>query len=39
MLIAGRDIEGTGLGTARFAFREGNAEDSVAAVHAALRAG
>jgi hypothetical protein len=35
MLIAGRDIEGIGLGTAQFAFREGNAGDSVATVHAA----
>jgi Aldo/keto reductase family len=39
LLIAGRDIEGIGLGTAQFAFREGSAEDSVATVHAALRAG
>lgn len=39
MLIVGRDIEGIGLGTAQFAFREGSAEDSVATVHAALRAG
>lgn len=39
MLIAGRDIEGIGLGTAQFAFRERTAEDSVATVHAALRAG
>lgn len=39
LLIAGRDIEGIGLGTAQFAFRERTAEDSVATVHAALRAG
>jgi aryl-alcohol dehydrogenase-like predicted oxidoreductase len=39
MLIAGRDIEGIGLGTAQFAFRQGSAEDSVATVHAALHAG
>jgi hypothetical protein len=30
MLIAGREIEGIGLGTAQFAFRDGTAEDSVA---------
>ena len=38
MLIAGREIEGIGLGTAQFAFRDGTAEDSVATVHAALDA-
>ena len=39
MLIAGRTIEGIGLGTAQFAFRDGSAEDSVATVRAALDAG
>src|SRR6516165_3330730 len=39
MLIAGRQIEGIGLGTAQFAFRDGTPEDSVATVHAALDAG
>src|SRR2546423_432616 len=39
MLIAGREIEGIGLGTAQFAFRAGTAGDSVATVHAALDAG
>jgi pyridoxine 4-dehydrogenase len=39
MLIAGRVIEGIGLGTAQFAFRDKGAEDSVATVHAALDAG
>jgi aryl-alcohol dehydrogenase-like predicted oxidoreductase len=39
MLIAGREIEGIGLGTAQFAFRDGTVEDSVATVHAALDAG
>ena len=39
MLIAGREVEGIGLGTAQFAFRDGTAEDSVATVHAALDAG
>ena len=39
MLIGGRRIEGIGLGTAQFAFREGTAEDAVATVHAALGAG
>jgi aryl-alcohol dehydrogenase-like predicted oxidoreductase len=39
MLIAGRGIEGIGLGTAQFAFRDGTAEESVATVHAALDAG
>ena len=32
MLIAGREIEGIGLGTAQFAFRDGTAENSVATV-------
>lgn len=39
MLIADRAIEGIGLGTAQFAFRDGSADDSVATVHAALNAG
>jgi aryl-alcohol dehydrogenase-like predicted oxidoreductase len=39
MLIAGRGIEGIGLGTAQFAFRDGTPEDCVATVHAALDAG
>jgi pyridoxine 4-dehydrogenase len=39
MLIGGRDIEGIGLGTAQFAFKDGTAVDSVATVHAALDAG
>jgi hypothetical protein len=39
MLIAGRSIEGIGLGTAQFAFRDGTTEDSVATVHGALDAG
>jgi aryl-alcohol dehydrogenase-like predicted oxidoreductase len=39
MLIAGRAIEGIGLGTAQFAFRDGAPEDSVATVHAARDAG
>lgn len=39
MLIVGRAIEGIGLGTAQFAFRDGSADDSVATVHAALNAG
>ena len=39
MLIAGRAIEGTGLGTAQFAFGDGTPEESVATVHAALDAG
>jgi pyridoxine 4-dehydrogenase len=39
MLIAGRGIEGIGLGTAQFAFRDGTAEDFVATVRAALDAG
>ena len=37
--IAGRRIEGIGLGTAQFAFRDGTPEDAVATVHAALDAG
>ena len=32
MLIAGKEIEGIGLGTAQFAFRDRTAEDSVATV-------
>jgi pyridoxine 4-dehydrogenase len=39
MRIAGRQVEGIGLGTAQFAFRDGSAEDCVATVHAALDAG
>ncbi len=39
MLIGGRQIEGIGLGTAQFAFRDGTREDSVATVHAALDGG
>lgn len=39
MLISHRDIDGVGLGTAPFAFRDGSLEDSVATVHAALDAG
>jgi aryl-alcohol dehydrogenase-like predicted oxidoreductase len=39
MLIIGRVIEGIGLGTAPFAFRDGTPEDSVATMHAALDAG
>ena len=39
MLVAGHRIEGIGLGTAQFAFRDGTPEDSVATVHAALDAG
>jgi pyridoxine 4-dehydrogenase len=39
VLIAGREIEGIGLGTAQFAFRDRTAEESVATVHAALDAG
>jgi pyridoxine 4-dehydrogenase len=39
MLIAGHPIDGIGLGTAQFAFRDGTADDSVATVHAALDAG
>jgi aryl-alcohol dehydrogenase-like predicted oxidoreductase len=37
--IAGRRIEGIGLGTAQFAFRGGTSQDSVATVHAAIDAG
>jgi aryl-alcohol dehydrogenase-like predicted oxidoreductase len=39
MLIAGRRVEGIGLGTAQFAFGDGTAADAVATVHAALDAG
>jgi aryl-alcohol dehydrogenase-like predicted oxidoreductase len=39
MQIAGRDVEGIGLGTAQFAFKDGSPADSVATVHAALDAG
>jgi aryl-alcohol dehydrogenase-like predicted oxidoreductase len=39
MLVAGHRIEGIGLGTAQFAFRDGTPEDSVATVRAALDAG
>jgi len=39
MLIAGRRIEGIGLGTAQFAFRDRTAEDCLATLHAALDAG
>ena len=39
MLIAGRSIDGIGLGTAQFAFRDGTFADSVATVHAALDSG
>ena len=39
MLIAGHRVEGIGLGTAQFAFRDGTAADSVATVQAALDAG
>jgi len=39
MLIAGRSIEGIGLGTVQFAFRDGSSQDSVATVHAAVDAG
>lgn len=39
MLIGGRSIEGIGLGTAQFAFRDGSLQDSVATVHAAVDAG
>ena len=39
MLIAGRAIEGIGLGTAQFAFRDGSVEDFMATVRAALDAG
>lgn len=39
MLIAGRAVEGIGLGTAQFAFRDGPAQDSVATIRAAVDAG
>ena len=39
MLIADHQVEGIGLGTAQFAFRDGTDADSVATVHAALDAG
>jgi len=39
MLIAGHRIDGIGLGTAQFAFRDGTDEDCVATVRAALDAG
>ena len=39
MVIAGRAIEGIGLGTAQFAFRDGSPQDSLATVHAAVDAG
>ena len=39
MLIGDRQVDGIGLGTAQFAFRDGTPEDSVATVHAALDAG
>jgi aryl-alcohol dehydrogenase-like predicted oxidoreductase len=39
MLIADHCVEGIGLGTAQFAFRDGSAADSAATVHAALDAG
>jgi aryl-alcohol dehydrogenase-like predicted oxidoreductase len=39
LAVAGRSIEGIGLGTAQFAFGEGAAEDSLATVRAALEAG
>jgi pyridoxine 4-dehydrogenase len=39
VLIAGHEIDGIGLGTAQFAFRDRTAGDSVATVHAALDAG
>jgi len=39
MLIAGRPIEGIGLGTAQFAFGDGAAADSVTTVRAVLDAG
>jgi aryl-alcohol dehydrogenase-like predicted oxidoreductase len=39
VLINGQRIEGIGLGTAQFAFRDGTLTDSVATVHAALDAG
>jgi pyridoxine 4-dehydrogenase len=39
MLIAGRRVDGIGLGTAQFAFQEGDLEASLATVRAALEAG
>lgn len=39
MLIAGHGVEGIGLGTAQFAFRDGPAAGSVATVRAAVDAG
>jgi aryl-alcohol dehydrogenase-like predicted oxidoreductase len=39
MLIAGRRIDGIGLGSAQFAFRDGTFAGSVATVRAALDAG
>jgi aryl-alcohol dehydrogenase-like predicted oxidoreductase len=39
VLIAGHEIQGIGLGTAQFAFRNRTAEDCVATVHAARDAG
>jgi len=39
MLIAGREVEGIGLDTAQFAFRDRFPEDSAATVHAAHLAG
>lgn len=39
MLIAGRRVEGIGLGTAQFAFRDGTTAEAVATVRAALDAG
>jgi aryl-alcohol dehydrogenase-like predicted oxidoreductase len=39
MLIAGRDVDGIGLGTAQFAFQERDVETSVATILAALDAG
>lgn len=39
MEIAGRRVEGIGLGTAQLAFRDGTSQDSVRTVHAALDAG
>jgi len=39
MLIADQALDGIGLGTAQFAFRDGSIEDSAATVRAALNAG
>jgi pyridoxine 4-dehydrogenase len=39
MLIAGHRVQGIGLGTAQFAFRDGTPEDCVATVRAAVDAG